>query len=72
MAPPNTYVNSSTNITGWMLKSISSIGLCLICTRVRQASENVCRSPSTGPTRGVSGGRSARPRHPDYPKPYYP
>ena len=54
MAPPNTYVNSSRNITGWTLKSISSNGLCLICTSVRQASENVCRSPSTGPTLGAS------------------
>ena len=31
---------------GWMLKSSSSHGLCLICTRVRQASVRVCRSPS--------------------------
>ena len=54
IAPPNTYVNRSRNITGWTLKSISSSGLCLIWTSVRQASENVCRSPSTGPTRGVS------------------
>ena len=59
MAPPNTYVNRSRNITGWMLKSISSAGLCLICTSVRQANENVCRSPSTGLTRGASTRRSA-------------
>ena len=45
IAPPNTYVNSRMNITGWMLKSISSNGLCLICTSVRQASESVWRSP---------------------------
>ena len=54
MAPPKTYVNSSRNISGWMLKSISSAGLCLIWTSVRQASENVCRRPCSGPTRGAS------------------
>jgi len=39
------YVNRSRDITGWTLKSITSVGLCLICTSVRQASENVwsCR-----------------------------
>jgi hypothetical protein len=59
MAPPNTKVNSSRNISGWMLKSISSNGLCLICTRVRQLSERVCRSPSTGPTCGASEPQSS-------------
>jgi hypothetical protein len=43
-----------------MLKSISSVGLCLICTSVRQARENVCRSPWTGPTRGDSDPRTPR------------
>jgi len=59
IAPPKTYVNSSTNITGWTLKSISSNGLCLTWTRVRQASEKVCRIPLTGPTRVDSGGMVA-------------
>ena len=54
MAPPKTYVNSSRNMSGWMLKSISSAGLCLIWTSVRQLSENVWRSPCSGPTRGAS------------------
>ena len=49
---------------GWMLKSIISAGLCLICTSVRQPSENVCRNPWSGPTRGA--------RFPVYPQPYYP
>jgi hypothetical protein len=35
-------------MTGCTLKSISSNGLCLICTSVRQASDMVWRRPCTG------------------------
>jgi hypothetical protein len=54
IAPPNTYTNSSRNMIGWTEKSISSNGLCLTWTSVRQASEQVCWTARSGPTRAGS------------------
>ncbi len=54
IAPPKTYVNSSRNMTGCTLKSISSNGLCLICTNVRQANDMVWRRPCSGVMRADS------------------
>jgi predicted ATPase len=49
-APPNTKANSSTNISGWRLRSSSSIGLWRICTRLRQERMSECLSAPSGPT----------------------
>jgi hypothetical protein len=55
MAPPKTNANNSTNISGCRLRSPSSIGLCRIWTRLRQARVRMWPTAASGPTRAGAG-----------------
>ena len=40
IAPPKTYANSSVNINGWMVTSVSFSGIWRMCSRLRRANTN--------------------------------